>query len=218
MNPPRAASRLGRVSDRFDSGRIEAFSDGVLAIAITLLVLEISVPPEAFEHLGRAILDLWPSYLAYVTSFATIGAVWLVHHGIFRQMSHADHVVVRLNLLLLMIAAFLPFPTRLLAEAIEDADAERTAVLFYGGVLVALLSTLAALSRYVASRPELLHDPGSADDLRRLAATMAPGLGLYAAALGAAVLAPRVAAFAFLAIALLAVFRVPGDEPDATLK
>ena len=128
-------------------------------------------------------------------------------------MSHADHVVVRLNLLLLMIAAFLPFPTRLLAEAIEDADAERTAVLFYGGVLIALLAALAALSRYVASRPELLHDPGTA---RRPAAAgddhRSRARALRGRARGRGPGPARGRPSRSSAIAILAVFRVPGDE------
>ena len=71
---------------RYTSGRIEAFSDGVIAIAITLLVLEISIPEAKFHELGKAILDQWPSYLAYVTSFLTIGALWLAHHGLFQRI------------------------------------------------------------------------------------------------------------------------------------
>jgi len=71
----------------------------------------------------------WPAYLAYVTSFVTIGGYWLAHHGIFRRLQYANDDVVRLNLLLLMAVAFLPFPTRLLAEAVRDEDAERAAVI-----------------------------------------------------------------------------------------
>jgi hypothetical protein len=106
---------------RFDTVRVEAFSDGVFAIAITLLVLEISIPPEAFKDLWRGIGDQWPSYLAYVTSFLTIGALWLAHHAIFRRLRFADIAVLRMNLVLLMVVAFLPFPTRLVAEALRPA-------------------------------------------------------------------------------------------------
>ena len=112
--------RSDRMSDRWETGRLEAFSDGVLAIAITLLVLELSVPEADFEHLWRGIADQWPSYLAYVTSFTTIGAIWLVHHGMFRRLACADSVITRLNLLLLMLASFMPFPTKLVAEAVDS--------------------------------------------------------------------------------------------------
>ena len=88
------------MGDRFDSGRLEAFSDGVFAIAITLLVLGISVPADAFDNLWKGIADQWPSYLAYATSFWTIGGLWLAHHGIFRRIRYADPMVLRTNLLL----------------------------------------------------------------------------------------------------------------------
>jgi len=75
------------MSDHWETGRMEAFSDGVFAIAITLLILEVSVPESAFEDLRSGIVDEWPSYLAYVTSFLTIGGIWAAHHGIFRRLA-----------------------------------------------------------------------------------------------------------------------------------
>ena len=71
---------------------------------------------------------------AYVTSFITIGGIWLVHHGIFRRLQYANSCVMLINLLLLMAVSFLPFPTKLLAEAIHEPDAERAAVIFYGAI------------------------------------------------------------------------------------
>ena len=97
-------------------GRLEAFSDGVFAIAITLLVLDVAVQPGwEISPLG-ALLKLWPQYLAYIVSFATIGAVWIGHAGITHYLHHVDWIVVRINLLLLLAVSILPFPTRLLAE------------------------------------------------------------------------------------------------------
>jgi uncharacterized membrane protein len=110
---------------------VTAADDGVFAIAITLLVLEISVPEDAFDDLWRGIADQWPSYLAYATSFWTIGGHWAIHHGLFRRMRYANGTFVRLNLLLLSVVAFLPFPTSLVAEAIPADTAETSAVLFY---------------------------------------------------------------------------------------
>ena len=196
------------MESRFDSGRLEALSDGVFAIAITLLVLEITLPENAFENLGHAILHEWPAYLAYVTSFLTIGTAWFVHHEIFRRMSHADPNVMRLNLLVLMVVAFLPFPTALLGGAIHETDAERTAVLFYGAVLGAMLVLLAGLARYIAAREDLLHAEAHQADLHVIATRLTPGLGSYAGALAVAVVAPRVAAFGFLAIAAAQVFNL----------
>ena len=112
----------GVVGTRWGTGRIEAFSDGVFAIAITLLILEIGVPEAAFDNLWRGIVDQWPSYLAYATSFLTIGGIWLAHHGIFRRLQYADQRVMLINLLLLMAVSFLPFPTKLMAEAIADVN------------------------------------------------------------------------------------------------
>ena len=144
----------GTVGNRWDTGRTEAFSDGVFAFAITLLVLDIDVPESAFSHLWRGIADQWPSYLGYATSFLTVGGIWLVHHGIFRRVQYANRRVMRVNLLLLMAVAFLPFPTKLVAEAIRNASAERAAVIFYGASLLVislLFSALWARSRATAA-------------------------------------------------------------------
>jgi uncharacterized membrane protein len=78
------------MKDRWDTGRIEGFSDGFFSAAATLLVLEISVPEADFDHLWRGIAHQWPSYLAYATSFLTVGGIWLVHRGIFRRLKFAD--------------------------------------------------------------------------------------------------------------------------------
>ena len=126
------------MGDRWSTARTEAFSDGVFAIAITLLVLDITVPASDFDDLWRGIADQWPSYLGYVTSFMAIGGMWLSHHGMFRRLRYADGSVVRINLVLLMAVGFLPFPTRLAAEAIGNDDAERVAVIFYGAALLVI--------------------------------------------------------------------------------
>ena len=194
------------MADRFESGRIEAFSDAVFSIAATLLVLEIAIPESGFDDLWKGIADQWPSYLAYATSFLTIGALWLAHHALFRRMVYADAVVVRINLLLLMAVAFIPFPTRLVAEAIDTTQAERAAVLFYGATLFTVSLLFTAMGRYVVSRRELV-DEGRRRELEALNARLAPSLGFYAVILLLAALAPAVAAFGFLAIALVAVIR-----------
>ena len=96
--------------------RLEAFSDGVFSIAITLLVLEIAVPIAAEQDLLGALAGSWPSYLGDVISFLTIGWVWIGHAAITSQMERADGLFLRINLLLLLVVAFLPFPTRLMAD------------------------------------------------------------------------------------------------------
>ncbi|MFF0463381.1 TMEM175 family protein [Streptomyces mexicanus] len=114
-----------------DPARVVAFSDAVIAIAITLLVLEIR-PPQNTRDLPHGLALLWPSYLAYVVTFMLIGQVWANHHIMFDHIRHADRVVLFLNTLLLMDIAFLPFAASVLAEAFRDGHGRRTAVLLHG--------------------------------------------------------------------------------------
>jgi uncharacterized membrane protein len=193
------------VDTTFETTRLEAFSDGVFAIAITLLVLEISVPSEEFDDLFRGILDQWPSYLAYATSFWTIAGLWIVHHGIFRRMRYADVKVVGLNLTLLLAVSFLPFPTHLMAEAISSASAERVAVIFYGAVLLAISALMTAIARYVAASPPLLHDGVTRSDVLAVAAAFEPSLAFYGGLLVAAVFVPQLAAFGLLVLSILVI-------------
>ena len=112
-------------------GRLVAFSDGVFAIAITLLVLEIR-PPADYAKLLHELAMLWPSYFAYALTFLFIGQVWANHHVMFDHIHVADRVILLLNTLLLMIVAFLPFATSILAGAVRSGQGLRVAVVFYG--------------------------------------------------------------------------------------
>ena len=141
---PAASSR----SHRLRTGRFEAFSDGVFAIAITLLVLDIAVPIGAADHLLSAVADQWPVYLAYFISFSTIGAIWLAHSAITDYLEHTDPILSRLNLLLLLFVSFLPFPTRLLAEYTGEELGERVAVTLYGVNLLLAAVLVSVLWRY----------------------------------------------------------------------
>ncbi|SCE43125.1 Uncharacterized membrane protein [Streptomyces sp. DvalAA-14] len=114
-----------------DPSRVVAFSDGVIAISITLLVLEIR-PPRDTRHLLAGLGHLWPSYLAYVLTFLLIGQVWANHHIMFDHIRSADRVVLFLNTLVLMDIAFLPFAASVLAEAFRDGHGRRTAVVLHG--------------------------------------------------------------------------------------
>jgi uncharacterized membrane protein len=207
------------MGDRWGTGRIEAFSDGVFAIAITLLVLEIGVPEAAFDNLWRGIADQWPAYLAYATSFITIGGIWLVHHGIFRRLRYANSWVMRINLALLMAVSFLPFPTKLLAEAIHETDAERAAVIFYGAILLVISLLLSALWGVVAHNRDLLEPEVSEQEIGAMLIATTPNLGFYLGVIVLAVFAPRVAAFGYLVVAVIAVLRAHGDQsPPQTAK
>jgi uncharacterized membrane protein len=197
---------------RWGTGRIEAFSDGVFAIAITLLVLDLGVPASSFDDLWRGIAHEWPSYLAYVTSFVTIGGLWMAHHGIFRALQYANPMIMRLNLVLLMGVSFLPFPTGLMAEAIRDTSAERAAVVFYGATLLVISILVRVLLGAIVSRPDLLKSGVSTEEIRASRKAATPNIGFYAAVIVLAVLVPKAAVFGYLVVAIAAVWRARGDE------
>lgn len=183
------------------TARLEAFSDGVFAIAITLLVLEISVPAGAEDDLRRDVLDQWPSYLAYFVSFATIGAIWLAHTAVTEYLDHADRWLMRLNLLLLLFVSFLPFPTRLLAESVDHEDAGRVATTIYGLTLLVTAVVLSALWRYAVY--ERLVRPDTADEeINVLTKKLTPGLGGYVTVIVLGIFLPVVAVLGYLAIAV----------------
>ena len=140
-----------------DTNRLEAFSDGVFAIAITLLILEVKVPG-GDEGLAHRLLHAWPGYLGYVISFAVIGIMWANHHNIFRLIGRCDHVMVLANLLFLLFVAFIPFPTKVLGDELGHGTAadQRTAVVFYGAVFTVTAITYNLLWRSAAMRPRFL--------------------------------------------------------------
>jgi uncharacterized membrane protein len=183
----------------------------VFAIAITLLVLEIQVPPEDYDDLWRAIGHEWPSYLAYVTSFLTVGGVWLAHHRLFSHLRYIDPHLMRLNILLLMVAAFLPFPTGLLAEAFDASrEAERAAVVVYGLTAGLIEVLLGAAWRYARTQPALL-DGAAPPPRGALQRHGLPALA-YGAAIIVGVLAfPRLAAVLYLLVAARAVLTPAGE-------
>jgi uncharacterized membrane protein len=136
--------------------RLVAFSDGVFAITITLLVLEIR-PPTDDTNLLHGLVALWPSYLAYALTFLFIGQVWANHHVMFDHIRSADRGVLLLNTLLLMVVAFLPFATSVLAEALRSGHGQRTAVVFYGIAFDLTALTFNAVWQY-ACRHRLLSE------------------------------------------------------------
>ncbi|MER6570416.1 TMEM175 family protein [Streptomyces sp. NPDC001093] len=129
-----------------ESGRVEAFSDGVFAIAITLLVLDIKVPRTG-DHGGlwHAIGAQWPSYAAYVVSFLVIGIMWVNHHQLFSYVARVDRPLMFLNLLVLMVVAAVPWPTAMLAEYLREGAASHVAAAVYSLVMVAMALTFQAL-------------------------------------------------------------------------
>jgi TMEM175 potassium channel family protein len=183
------------------TSRLEAFSDGVFAIAITLLVLEFSVDA-ATTDLGKALVHIWPSYLAYVTSFLTIGVIWVNHHALFNYVSHVDRALLFLNTLLLMVVAFTPFPTRLIAEFLREGQNEETAALAYGITFVIMAVVFQLLWRWMATGRRLIRPEIPQEDVDDITRTFAPGIPIYAGATLVALVSPIASVALYLAIAL----------------
>jgi uncharacterized membrane protein len=206
---------LGRLSS---TGRVEAFSDGVMAIAITLLVLDLKVPATTDVGAGGlldALLARWPSYVAYLAAFLTIGIIWLNHHTLVSKISRFDARLHWLNLVLLLGIATLPFPTALMAEYVgEGGPNASVAAAAYG-----LLATLMALPwsiiwRHLRDHPELL-EPGygpayASSELKRGSI----GVPIYAVATIVSLFLPLVAlAFYAGVAALYAITSQGGSDP-----
>jgi uncharacterized membrane protein len=174
--------------DTIAKSRIEAFSDGVIAVAITLLVLDLRVPePDGTGDLGSRLSELWPNYLAYVVSFVAIGIMWINHHAMLRRLAGVDHSVLVFNLLLLLFIVVLPFTTSLLATYLDAPDGGRLAAVVYAGsFLVTSVVFLALQCHLVLRRPHLLRRP-LGDSIRRavlMRAAIAPPTYLVAGLLG----------------------------------
>jgi len=119
-----------------ETARIEAFSDGVFSIAITLLILEIKIPAAGSGNLSVQLLRQWPSYFAFVFSFAFIGIMWINHHRLFSHIKRSDNGLLFLNLLLLLGVCAVPFPTAVLAQHLGQSDQRAAAILYHGTYFV----------------------------------------------------------------------------------
>ena len=177
--------------------RLEAFSDGVFAIAITLLVLEIAVPVATGGHLLSALLEERTVYVGYFIAFMTIGVVWIEHNALTEALKGVDAGFLRLNLVLLLLVSFLPFPARVMEEylSLTDAEAggERTAVAFFGIVLFLMSLMLIVLARY-AEREGLFGDDVSGERVEenRVRYQLAPSLIFYAVATALGLVQPYI--------------------------
>jgi uncharacterized membrane protein len=176
--------------------RLVGFSDAVFAITVTLLVLGIKRPTD-YSDLAHGLLALWPSYLVYAITFLFIGQVWANHHVMFDHIQAADRVILLLNTLLLMVVAFLPFATSVLAGALQHSHGLRVAVVFYGLAFDATALTFNGVWQY-ARRHRLLSDAldsvgataiGRRFELALAWLTAGALLGLLVPALGIAVIA-----------------------------
>ena len=173
--------------------RLEAFSDGVFAIAITLLVLELHVPEPGSGDLGHELLEEWPSYVAYIITFITIGIIWINHHAAFSRLRSVDHSILMWNLLLLLTVSVLPFTTALMAEYLKEGDGERLAAGIYGASFLVMGGVFVATNRQILlKRPQLLKEPIAPATARRLLYFAALGQIPYVLAVALAVVSPYV--------------------------
>ena len=196
---PRGRRSLG-------TDRLAAFSDGVLAIAATLLVLDIAVNGQG--TLLQQVLRAWPGYLAYVVSFLTISGTWLVHTALTDRLTRSDPIFLQINLVLLLVVAFLPFPTKLVTDALHVRADERVAVTIYGLTLLAIRLLAAALDAY-ARREHLYSPQGEGEELHSVHRKLLPAITGYAIAILIGLVVPRaaVALYFCLAVYLIVPFR-----------
>lgn len=173
-----------------DTVRLEAFSDGVFAIAITLLVLEIRVPePETVTRSGGlwgALVALWPSYLGYLISFVTIGIMWANHHALFKYIRRCDRYFLMVNVVFLMGIAFVPFPTAVLAQHLPVEENRQIAVGYYSATMVFIAIAYNALWWYAAWGRRLLAHDADPVAVRTISRRYALGPVSYGVSLGLA--------------------------------
>jgi uncharacterized membrane protein len=173
-----------------DPARLVAFSDGVVAISVTLLVLEIR-PPHDTAHLWHGLAKLWPSYLAYAVTFLLIGRIWANHHVMFDHIRSADRVVLLLNTVLLMDLAFLPFAASVLAEAFRDGHGQRTAVVFHGIAFEVAAILFNIIWRYARRHRRLLRDSVDAAGVSAIGRRFLLALAWIAAGIALGAVYPR---------------------------
>jgi len=165
--------------------RIEAFADAVFAIAITLLVIEIRLPPHEevlrIGGVGPALLQLWPSYVGYAISFIVIGIMWANHHNLMKLVDRVDHGFITLTLLLLLCVAFLPFPTAVMADHLADRDTheQAVAVAFYCGCFTVTALFYFLMWWHAARNRRLIASHVSDDAVRAITRAYVPGSLLY---------------------------------------
>ena len=177
---------------------MEAFSDGVFAVAATLLVFEFSVSSR--HNLGQQLLHLWPAYFAYVTSFVTIGIIWINHHHTVSLMARTDRTMLFLNNLLLLTIAFLPFPTKLVGDYLRHGG-EEAAVLDYAGSLVIMAAIHQLWWQYARRGRRLIADNVPDSALRAVDRAYAPGIFLYGTVFAVGFASPLAAIVLTFAIA-----------------
>jgi uncharacterized membrane protein len=191
--------------------RLEAFSDGVIAIAITLLVLQIAVPDvDSGNSLFAALWDDWPSFVAYTVSFVVIGIMWVSHHSMFERIAAVDRTLLFINLVLLLGIAFLPFPTALLATYVREGGTNASAAAAVYSLTMTIIGFIfTAMWVHLYRHPDLLVAGITPDRLRRSIRRSLVGPLIYAASIGLAYVS---AVACFLVYALVALYFARGPS------
>lgn len=211
------SGRARRTRRLLSKGRVEAFSDGVLAVAITLLVLDLHVEVGA-QSLAAQIRQGWPTYAAYVVSFFVIGVVWVNHHALFMLARGMDRTLMFYNLLLLMFVTAIPFTTSTLAEYLREGGAdERVAVLLYGAATEGMAISFTLILRHML-RHDLLYRPATPEESRAALRRFGAGSLIYpiVTAIGFVSPAAMLVCYAFLTGFYIAEQTAVLAEPDET--
>jgi len=183
-----------------ETNRLEAFSDGVFAIAITLLVL-VFLDTHINQHdVGGELVGLWPYYLAYVLTFVTIGIIWVNHHALFAYIAYADRTLLFLNIALLIPVVFLPFPTELLAKFVRT-DQGTPVALLYGLTMVVMALIFNAIWHYATRRHNLLRIDVDRREVTGISRSYAAGPFIYGIATAVGLVSPETSAILYGVIA-----------------
>ena len=184
------------------TSRLEAFSDGVFAVAITLLVLQFVDPGLQSGKLLPRLLGQWPQLATYGASFLTIGVIWVNHHTIFKGIREVDRTIQFINLVLLLMVVLVPYPTELLGHYLNSGANGSVAAAFYAVVMTAMSVSFQVLVAYAIRHPNLMRPEVKARSLRSVIPRFGVGLLTYAVAIGLAFVSATlvVALFAVTAI------------------
>jgi TMEM175 potassium channel family protein len=196
-----------------DTARLETFADGVMAIAITLLILEVHVPQVAGRSLAAALARQWPSYAGFLVSFLTIGIIWVNHHHMFKLIARTNHAFLMLNVVFLMTICILPFPTALVADYIRNPDGRIVATAVYGGVMTSVAVMFNVVWRYAATNHRLLISGINDNALAKMSRNYLAGPVVYGAATLIAFIQPYISLAIFAALAVY--WLLPGTGPRA---
>ncbi len=199
---PRATARRQEASvPAMKTARLETLADGVIAIAATLLVLNVDTQVgDSTTDLRDTLLRIWPSYVAYVVSFVTIGIIWVNHHTVMSLLARVDRTFLFLSIGFLMCVAFIPFPTRLVAEHLLDEGAQ-SATIAYGLTLTATAIFFSGLWFYASGDRRLLRQDADERVVRGISRSYRPGAFVYLGATLVGLVSPIASAGCFAAIA-----------------